>query len=89
MTFEALTIKTKVCITLDANTPITVTPLLNYVPYSKSGYRRVSEYLEINNLKAVSWIYSRTTKILSTHWGRVFRYSRYASRSERLRSLSE
>ena len=61
MSFENLIIKTKVCITLDSNTPTTVTPLLNYIPYSKSGYRLVSEYLEINNLKAVSWIYSLPT----------------------------
>lgn len=58
MAFETFTIKSKVCVTLDPNTGSTVKPLLTYVPYSKSGYRLINEYLEINNLKAVSWIYS-------------------------------
>lgn len=61
MAFETFIIKTKVCITLDSDTGFTVKPLLTYVPYNKSGYRLVSEYLEVNNLKAISWIYNLTT----------------------------
>ncbi|WP_375470250.1 hypothetical protein [uncultured Nostoc sp.] len=58
MAFETFTIKSKVCVTLDPDTGSTVKPLLTYTPYSKSGYRLINEYLEINNLKAVSWIYN-------------------------------
>lgn len=58
MAFETFTIKNKLCITLDPNSGSTVKPLLTYAPYSKSGYRLISEYLEIKDLKAVSWIYS-------------------------------
>ena len=60
MAFETFTIKSKVCITLNADSGSTVIPLLTYVPYSKSGYRLINEYLQIENLKAVSWVYSLT-----------------------------
>jgi hypothetical protein len=58
MSFETFEIKSKVCITLNPDSGSSVKPLLVYVPYSKSGYRLINEYLEIENLKAVSWIYS-------------------------------
>ncbi|WP_138500910.1 hypothetical protein [Nostoc sp. PA-18-2419] len=57
---EKLTIKQKIAVTLDHNSGTNVVPIFNYVPYSKSGYRLIDEYLEINNLKAVSWIYNLT-----------------------------
>lgn len=60
MALESLTIKEKLCITLDSTSASIVVPILNYVPYAKSGYRLIDEYLEINDLKAVSWIYSLT-----------------------------
>ncbi|PHJ54510.1 hypothetical protein VF06_37475 [Nostoc linckia z4] len=60
MVLETFAIKSKLCITLDANTGSTVKPLLTYTPYNKAGYRLIHEYLEIENLKAVGWIYSLT-----------------------------
>ncbi|MEH2244591.1 hypothetical protein [Nostoc sp.] len=61
MAFETFEIRSKVCVSLDADTGNAVKPLLTYVPYNKSGYRLINEYLEIENLKAVSWIYSLPT----------------------------
>lgn len=58
MAFETFTIKSKVCTTLDVDTGSAVKPLLTYVPYSKSGYRLINEYLSVENLKAVSWVYN-------------------------------
>lgn len=55
---ENLTVKQKIAITLDPNSGANVIPIFNYVPYAKSGYRLIDEYLEIDDLKAVSWIYS-------------------------------
>ncbi|WP_229451788.1 hypothetical protein [Nostoc sp. CHAB 5715] len=50
--------KQKLCVTLDPNSGQSVIPIFNYIPYAKAGYRLVDEYLEIENLKAVAWIYS-------------------------------
>jgi hypothetical protein len=58
MTLEVITKREKVCITLDASTGVSIVPLLTYVPYSQDGYRLIDEYLEIEDLKATSWIYS-------------------------------
>jgi hypothetical protein len=58
MAFETFTIKSKACITLDPNSGSTVKPLFTITPYNKSGYRLIHEYIEVENLKAVSWIYS-------------------------------
>lgn len=55
---ENLTIKQKIAVTLDPNSGANVIPIFNYVPYAKSGYRLIDEYLEVEDLKAVSWIYS-------------------------------
>ncbi|MEH1895622.1 MAG: hypothetical protein V7K94_10050 [Nostoc sp.] len=61
MTLENLTIKQKIAVTLDQTSGNSVVPIFNYVPYTKSGYRLINEYLEIENLLAVSWIYSLAT----------------------------
>lgn len=58
MSIETFTIKSKVAVTLNSDSGSNVVPLFEYLPYTKTGYRVLSEYLEINNLKAVSWIYS-------------------------------
>ena len=58
MTLEKLTIKQKLCVTLDSTSGSNIVPIFNYVPYTKTGYRLIDEYLEIENLKAVSWISS-------------------------------
>ncbi|MDZ7968751.1 MAG: hypothetical protein RM368_28000 [Nostoc sp. DedSLP03] len=58
MTIQELTIKQKIAITLDPNSGASVVPIFNYVPYSKTGYRLIDEYLEVENLRATSWIYS-------------------------------
>lgn len=58
MSINTLIIKQKSCVTLDANSSANVVPIFEYVPYAKAGYELIDEYLEIENLKAVSWIYS-------------------------------
>ncbi|MBW4425321.1 MAG: hypothetical protein KME50_12945 [Nostoc desertorum CM1-VF14] len=58
MTIQELTVKQKIAITLDPNSGASAIPIFNYVPYSKAGYRLIDEYLEVEDLKAVSWIYS-------------------------------
>ncbi|WP_138500959.1 hypothetical protein [Nostoc sp. PA-18-2419] len=58
MSLDTFEIKTKVMITLDANTGTSVKPLFVHTPYTKAGYRVINEYFEISNLKAISWIYS-------------------------------
>lgn len=58
MAFETFSTKTKACITLDPNTGSTVKPLFVFTPFTKAGYRLVHEYVEVENLRAVSWIYS-------------------------------
>lgn len=58
MTIQELTVKQKITITLDPNSGSSAIPLLTYVPYSKSGYRLIDEYLEVEDLKVTSWIYS-------------------------------
>jgi hypothetical protein len=58
MAIQKLTVKQKVTVTLDPNSGANVVPIFNYVPYSKAGYRLIDEYLEVEDLKAVSWIYS-------------------------------
>ena len=58
MTIQELAVKQKVTVTLDPNSGSSVVPIFNYVPYSKAGYRLIDEYLEIEDLKATSWIYS-------------------------------
>lgn len=58
MALDTFTTKSKVAITLDANTGTTVKPIMVKVPYVKQGYRVINEYYEVTNLKAVAWIYS-------------------------------
>lgn len=58
MTLDSFKIKTKICITLDANSGSSVIPLFNYAPWVKAGYRLVNEYFEVQNIKAVAFIYS-------------------------------
>ncbi|MEH2170795.1 MAG: hypothetical protein V7K41_29920 [Nostoc sp.] len=58
MTIQELIVKQKIAVTLDPNSGASVVPIFNYVPYSKAGYRLIDEYLEVGDLKAVSWIYS-------------------------------
>ncbi|WP_375470988.1 hypothetical protein [uncultured Nostoc sp.] len=58
MSLEPLTIKEKLIISIDSNSADNVVPLFSYIPYTKSGYRLIDEYLEIENLKVISWIYS-------------------------------
>lgn len=58
MAVNNLIVKQKLAITLDSASASNVIPLFTYTPYSKSGYRLLDEYLEIDNLKAISWIYN-------------------------------
>ncbi|MEH2381136.1 MAG: hypothetical protein V7K27_19990 [Nostoc sp.] len=55
---EQLTRKEKLCVTIDSLSGSNIVPIFNYIPYTKAGYTIVDEYLEINDLKAVGWIYS-------------------------------
>lgn len=55
---DTFAIKQKICITLDQSSGANVVPIFNYIPYTKAGYRLINEYLEVNDLKAVTWIYS-------------------------------
>ncbi|QKQ76455.1 hypothetical protein [Nostoc sp. TCL240-02] len=61
MALDTFTIKTKVAITLDANTQTNVVPLFTYTSFTKAGYRVVNEYFEVKNLKAVAFIYNIAT----------------------------
>lgn len=61
MTFETLTIKQKVALTINAASGTNPITLIDYVPYSKAGYRLINESIEINNLRFSSWIYSLDT----------------------------
>lgn len=58
MGIDNLLIKEKVITTLDASCGTDIVPLYSYDPFTKSGYRVLDESLEIQNLKAVSWIYN-------------------------------
>ncbi|MBH8553317.1 hypothetical protein I8751_13220 [Nostocaceae cyanobacterium CENA357] len=58
MALDTLIVKEKIGITLDANSGATAVPIYTYIPFSRSGYRLINEYLEVNNLRATSWIYS-------------------------------
>ncbi|BBD64474.1 hypothetical protein NIES4072_18640 [Nostoc commune NIES-4072] len=58
MSINTLIVKQKLCVTLDTNSSNNVVPVFEYIPYSKPGYKLIDEYLEIENLKAVAWIYS-------------------------------
>ncbi|WP_445628419.1 hypothetical protein [Nostoc sp. DSM 114167] len=55
---DTFTIKSKAVITLDANSGSSVVPIFQYSPFTKAGYRTINEYFEINNLKAVAFIYN-------------------------------
>ncbi len=48
----------KIITSLSASSGTSVIPLFSYTPYTQIGYRLISESLELNNLKAVSWIYN-------------------------------
>ncbi|UYD38982.1 hypothetical protein [Tolypothrix sp. PCC 7601] len=58
MAIETFKVKSKIAVTLDIDSNNTVIPLFTYIPYAKSGYRVISEYLEIENLKLTTWITS-------------------------------
>ncbi|HYX16485.1 MAG TPA: hypothetical protein VE944_19380 [Nostoc sp.] len=58
MALDTFTIKGKIVFTITPDTGTTITPVFDYTPFQKAGYRVINEYLEINNLKAVAWIYS-------------------------------
>jgi len=58
MAFDSLVITQKIITSLSASSGTSVIPLFSYTPYTQVGYRLISESLELNNLKAVSWIYN-------------------------------
>lgn len=58
MSTHNITVKQKLAVTLDSNSGSNIIPLFTYTPYSKSGYRLIDEYLEITEIKAISWIYN-------------------------------
>ena len=58
MTIETLVIKSKAALTLTPDSGNTVHPLLEFDPFTKSGYRTIAEYVEVVNMQATSWIYS-------------------------------
>lgn len=53
---ETFTIKQKIVVTLDPNSGANVRPLFTYIPYAKSGYRLIHEYLEIENLSNFKYL---------------------------------
>ena len=56
--FEKLIIKEKLCVKLDNASGSNVVPIYHYVPYPNTTYKVVKEYLELSNIKAISWIYN-------------------------------
>lgn len=55
---DTLEIRKKIVTKFDASTGLSVLPLFTHIPYSKPGYRILSEYMRIENLNLKTFIYS-------------------------------
>jgi hypothetical protein len=58
MTIEAFDIQENVSIELTPASAQNLVSLYTYTPFVKSGYRLFSEWVEIKNIRVISWIYN-------------------------------
>jgi len=61
MTLQNFSITEKVAISLNASSGNTLTQLFTYEPFTLSGYRVISESLQISNINIIAYVYSLAT----------------------------